>query len=285
MREIRIGTRGSLLAEAQAQIIADEILKAWPDSHITLVKITTTGDKNMTPFSSDPAGIKGMFTLEIEQALANHEIDFAVHSLKDLPAHMNPSLPIVAYSCRADPRDALILNEQNHDGAIGSSSLRRRLQLERLYPERKILPIRGNITTRIKRLDSGEFGGLILAAAGLSRLGLSERITRIFTTDEILPAPGQGILACQGRLGDDYAYLACVNDSDSRDSALAERSFARALNSGCNVPAGAYAEVHNETLTLKGLYIHDGRFRRAEVSGKRTDAEAMGKKLAEEVMK
>ena len=281
MRIIRIGTRGSLLAVAQAQIIAAQISRTWPDIMTELVKITTTGDKNMSPFSSDPAGIKSMFTLELEQALMNHDIDFAVHSLKDVPANINPNLPIVAYSRRADPRDALVLNDDA--GALGSSSLRRRLQLERRYPDREIIPIRGNITTRLAKLDSGEFGGVVLAAAGLERLGLTHRIARIFQLSEIMPAPGQGILACQGRLDGEYEYLACVNDESSRDCAIAERSFSRALGAGCNVPIGAYAVTEGETLTLQGLFIDEKtrRFFRGEISGKRVDAEKLGQRLAE----
>ena len=284
MRIIRIGTRGSLLAVAQAQIIAAQISRTWPDIMTELVKITTTGDKNMSPFSSDPAGIKSLFTLELEQALINHDIDFAVHSLKDVPANINPELPIVAYSRRADPRDALVLNDDY--GALGSSSLRRRLQLERLYPGRKIIPIRGNITTRLAKLDSGEYGGLVLAAAGLERLGLTHRIAHIFQPSEIMPAPGQGILACQGRLDGEYEYLACVNDDSSRDCAIAERSFSRALGAGCNVPIGAHAVVDGETLTLRGLFIDERtrRFFRGEISGKRGDAEKLGQRLAEVIL-
>ena len=252
MRVLRIGTRGSLLALAQTKIIADTISDSWPDVKIEIVKITTTGDKNMSPFSSDPSGIKGMFTREIEQALLKHDIDIAVHSLKDLPANMNPELPIVAYSHRGDPRDALVMSKMESEIAtIGTSSIRRRLQAAKFYPEVKILPLRGNIDTRLKKLDSGKYSALIMSAAGLQRLGLAHRITRIFSPEEIMPAPGQGILACQGRIGGEYDYLECVNDSESKDSALAERTFSRALNAACNVPIGAYAEIDGETLTLK----------------------------------
>ena len=286
MRTIRIGTRGSLLALAQTKIISDAIKRTWPDVNIDIVKITTTGDKNMSPFSSDPMGIKSMFTLELEHALMNREIDFAVHSLKDMPANINPALPIVAYSKRADPRDALVLTQNSTSlGEFGSSSLRRRLQLERLYPDAKIIPIRGNITTRLKRLDDGEYSGLVLAVSGLERLGLSHRISRVFSPDEIMPAPGQGILACQGRADSNYDYLACVNDSESRDSALAERAFSRALNAGCNVPAGALAEIDGENITLKGLYAGGGTLRRACLYGSRADAEILGQKLAEVLTK
>ena len=287
MRDIRIGTRGSKLAIAQAEIIADEILRTHPETHIDIVKIKTRGDLNMSLFSSDPAGIKGMFTLELEEALMRHEIDFAVHSLKDLPANMNPDLPVIAYSKRGDPRDALVISSNaSNTGAIGSSSLRRRLQLAKLYPEREILPLRGNVNTRLSRLDSGDFWGLVLAVSGLSRLGQAHRITRIFSPDEVMPAPGQGILACQGRRDEDYSYLDGVNDFDSQDSALAERAFSRALNAGCNVPLGAYAELHGDTMTLKGVYVDDeGVFRRGEISGLRGEAQELGQRLAEVIMR
>ena len=278
MIEIKIGTRSSPLALAQTKIIADEIMHSWPDVQIKVVGIRTSGDKHLLPFSSDPYGIKGMFTLEIEQELREGKIDFAVHSLKDLPAETNPQLPIIAYSRRASPFDALVGGGE----VIGSSSLRRRLQLERLYPDRKIIPVRGNINTRLKRLDDGEYSGLVLAVSGLERLGLGGRIARVFSPDEILPAPGQGILACQGRAGGDYGYLSCVNNECSRDCALAERSFARALGAGCSVPVGAYAVVHGDMLTLRGLYIEETtrEFRRGELTGRRCDAERIGQELA-----
>ena len=277
MRKIRIGTRGSLLAVAQARVIADGILRANGGLAVDIITITTTGDKNMAPFSSDPAGIKGMFTREIEQALIEHEIDFAVHSLKDLPAVINPEVPVVAWSKRADPRDVLL----GKPGVIGSSSLRRRLQLAKIFPEAEIIPLRGNITTRLRKLNDGEFDGLVLAAAGLERIGEAWRVSRFFSVDEVMPAPGQGILACQGRAGEDYGYLECVNDVNSRDCALAERSFSRAIGGGCNIPLGAYAEVSGGTLTVKGLFVDGGKFLRGEVAGARSDAEALGERLAE----
>ena len=282
--KIKIGTRASPLALAQTEIIAREILKFYPDFEISIIKIKTSGDKNMSPFSSDPTGIKGMFTLELEKALLNHEIDFAVHSLKDLPANINKTLPIVAYSKREDPRDALVIRD-NKLKIIGSSSLRRRLQLEKIFPEKKIIPIRGNINTRLKKLDGGEFDALVLAAAGLKRLGLENRISKIFEVDEILPAPGQGILACQGRTDENYFYLEHVNDSKSKICAIAERSFSRALNAGCNVPVGAFANIKGETLTLRGLYIDENtkKFYRGELSSNINDAATIGENLAKEI--
>lgn len=280
MSGINIGTRSSPLALAQARIIADEIMSSQPNIKINIIGMKTSGDKHILPFSDNSSGLKGMFTLEIEQALLEGKIDFAVHSLKDLPAEVNSVLPVIAYSHRANPFDALVGGGE----VIGSSSLRRRLQLERLYPDKRILPIRGNINTRLKRLDEGEFSGLVLAASGLERLGLQGRISRVFTPDEILPAPGQGILACQGRSGEDYSYLSCVNDECSRDCALAERSFARALGAGCNVPVGAYAVIDGEMLTLRGLYVDCGKFRKGELSGRRQEAEEIGQRLAEVIM-
>lgn len=287
MLKIKIGTRSSPLALAQTKIISDGILKFYPDAEISIIKIKTSGDKNMAPFSSDPQGIKGMFTLELEKALLNHEIDFAVHSLKDLPANVNKNLPVVAYSKRADPRDALVRSRKEEVGSrkffIGSSSLRRRLQLEKIFPEKKIIPVRGNINTRLKRLDDGEFYGLVLAAAGLERLGLTDRIKKFFSVDEILPAPGQGILACQGRAGEDYFYLDCVNDKDSKFCAIAERNFARALNAGCNVPVGAYARIEGGKIFLTGLYIDEktGKFYKNILSDDIKNADILGINLAE----
>lgn len=235
----------------------------------------------MTPFSSDPQGIKGMFTQEIESALRSGEIDIAVHSLKDLPVNMSPDLPIVAYSRRGNPFDALVGTGCD---VIGSSSLRRRLQVSRLYPSARVVSVRGNVGTRLRKLDAGELGvnsGLVLAACGLERLGMAGRISRVFTADEIMPSPGQGIIACQGKIDGNYSWLSCVNDSDSMDCAIAERSFSRCLGAGCNIPAGAYAEVDGDILTLRGLFIDDtGNFRRGVLSGRHEEAEYIGVKLA-----
>ena len=279
---IRIGTRPSPLALAQVKIIADGIKHSRPDAEIITVPIKTAGDKDMRAFSADFQGIKGMFTREIEEGLLSGEIDIAVHSLKDLPVNMNPDLPIVAYSKRGNPFDALLTNGGGN--VIGSSSLRRRLQIERLYPEKRVIPVRGNIGTRLRKLDDGEISGLVLAVCGLERLGLSRRIARIFTPEEIMPSPCQGIIACQGIAGKSYAWLSCVDDDDSRDCAEAERSFSRCIGSGCNVPAGAFAEVDGDMITLRGLYIDGGKFLRGKISGKRREAQILGQRLAEMIL-
>lgn len=273
---IRIGTRSSHLALSQVRVIADEILSTWPDAEIIPVPIRTSGDRNLSPFTSDPKGIKGMFTREIEQALRRGEIDIAVHSLKDLPVNVSPDLPIIAYSRRGCPFDVLV----GSGHVIGTSSSRRKAQLSALYPEAEILPVRGNIGTRLRKLEAGEYTGLVLACAGLERLGLTHMITRTFTADEVMPSPGQGILACQGRAGEDYGYLSCVNDEASRDCGIAERSFAREIGAACNIPAGAYAEIEGDILTLRGIYAVGGEIRRGELSGSRYDAESIGVRLA-----
>ena len=350
MLKIKIGTRGSPLALAQTKIISDEIQLSWPDAEIIVVPIRTSGDKNLSPFSKS-SNNKGMFTFEIEQALINHEIDIAVHSLKDLPVNINENLPIKAYSKRGNPFDALVtsLSLARHlplergdlavplvgrwlkagrvasplegkratcgegvavpftgrcpkggrvasplegkiatcgEGVIiGSSSLRRKLQLEKLYPDSKIIPVRGNVNTRISKLDSGEFDGIVLACAGLERMNLENRITKIFNEDEIMPAPGQGVLVCQGRRNENYFYLESVNDEDTELCAKAERSFAKALNAGCNVPVGAYAKILDEKLILKGLYIDEEskKFYRGKISGDKYNAGLLGEKLAKEI--
>lgn len=284
-RKIRVGGRGSALAVAQCRIVMEAIAAAHPELELELVTIRTTGDVNMKPFAelTDPAGIKGLFTLELERALLEGEVDLAVHSLKDVPMVLNPSLPLVAFSRREDPRDALIVG--SGEGPIGCSSARRRLQLADLFPGRTVEPVRGNVATRLRKLDEGQFSMLVLAASGLKRLGLEGRIARFFSTEEMLPAAGQGILACQGRSGEDYGYLDAVNDRDSEDRARAERGFVAALGGGCALPVAAHAVLAGDELTLTGLYMDEGRGirHRGTLTGPRTEAEELGRKLAQEL--
>lgn len=295
MRRVRVGSRKSPLAVAQTRLVMEAVRARHPDLEIELVTIQTTGDVNMKPFSeaSDPFGIKGLFTQELEEALLRGEIDFAVHSLKDLPMRQDERLPLVALSCRGDPRDALLLPRDpegravpDGGGAIGCSSARRRLQLAELFPGRAVEPVRGNIQTRLRKLDDREekrFSMLVLAAAGLRRLGLDGRIDRVFSPEEMIPAAGQGILACQGRAGEDYDYLDVVRDRDAEDCARAERSFAAALGGGCALPVAAYAVVEGEALNLTGFYANEaaGSRRRGTLSGPRSDAEGLGRALAD----
>lgn len=287
-RVIRFGSRKSALAVAQTRILMDAVAAAHPELEVELVTMTTTGDVNMKPFSeaSDKFGIKGLFTQELEEALKSGEIDVAVHSLKDVPMYANEELPIVAYSARGDARDALVLpdgvKEIDEKLPLGCSSARRRLQLAKLFPGMRVEPVRGNVNTRLRKLDEGQFSALVLAAAGLQRVGLGERISRYFTTDEMIPAPGQGILACQGRAGESYEYLDAVRCEAAACCARAERGFSAELGGGCTSPVGAYAEIADGKMTLRGFYADEaeGVYIKRSVSGLHEEAEKMARGLA-----
>ena len=287
-RVIRFGSRKSALALAQTRLVMAAVEAADPEIKAELVPMTTTGDVNMKPFSeaSDKFGIKGLFTQELEEALRSGEIDVAVHSLKDVPMYPNDELPIVAYSKREDARDALVLPEGAAEISdalpLGCSSARRRLQLAKLFPGMRVEPVRGNVNTRLRKLDEGQFSALVLAAAGLIRIGLDGRITRYFSTDEIIPAPGQGIMACQGRAGESYDYLDAVRCEAAACCARAERGFSAELGGGCTAPVGAYAEIIGGELTLHGFYADEaeGIYREGRACGRPEDAEELARGLA-----
>ena len=287
-RVIRFGSRKSALAVAQTRILMDAVAAAHPELEVELVTMTTTGDVNMKPFSeaSDKFGIKGLFTQELEEALKSGEIDVAVHSLKDVPMYPNDELPIGAYSKRGDARDALVLpdgvKEIDENLPLGCSSARRRIQLAKLFPKLRVEPVRGNVNTRLRKLDEGQFSALVLAAAGLQRVGLGERISRYFTTDEMIPAPGQGILACQGRAGESYEYLDAVRCEAAACCARAERGFSAELGGGCTAPVGAYAEIIDGELTLHGFYADEaeGIYREGRACGRPENAEELARGLA-----
>lgn len=287
-RVIRFGSRRSALAVAQTRILMDAVAAAHPELEVELVTMTTTGDVNMKPFSeaSDKFGIKGLFTQELEEALKSGEIDVAVHSLKDVPMYANEELPIVAYSARGDARDALVLpdgvKEIDENLPLGCSSARRRIQLAKLFPQLRVEPVRGNVNTRLRKLDEGQFSALVLAAVGLQRVGLGERISRYFTTDEMIPAPGQGILACQGRAGESYEYLDAVRCEAAACCARAERGFSAELGGGCTAPVGAYAEIIDGELTLHGFYADEaeGIYREGRACGRPENAEELARGLA-----
>lgn len=295
-RKIRIGSRASALAIAQSNLVIEAITSAHPEIEAELIIMQTTGDVNMKPFAdiTDPSGIKGLFTLELENALLNGDIDLAIHSLKDVPMKLNEKLPIVAYSKRADPRDALIINKFNKNNIIGCSSLRRRLQLAKIFPDKKVVAVRGNIQTRLKKLEAGEFDMLVLAAAGLERLNMGEKISRYLSVEEMIPSAGQGVLACQGRSdglkSGEYYYLDVINDKNSADCATAERAFASTLGGGCTQPVAAHAIIKDDNkLELTGLYIEmrsngENIYHKKILSGLRDDAETIGHKLAAQIM-
>ena len=288
--KIRIGSRDSALAVIQSRMVMRAIAEAEPRAELELVTMKTTGDRILDQ-TLDQVGGKGLFVKELDQALRDGRADFTVHSLKDMPMELPEDLPLAALSERADARDVLVLplgaDRLDETKPIGCSSARRRLQLQRLYPNMQVAPVRGNVQTRLAKLDTGEFSALVLAAAGLKRLGLENRISRYFTTDEMLPAAGQGILAVQTRRGMDADCLRTFHNANAACCALAERAFVRALGGGCSSPVAAYAEVVNDTLTLTGLYVSEDEsvVRKGACSGRKTDAEALGCALAAQLGK
>ena len=288
--KIKIGSRESALAVIQSRMVMDAIARTVPEAELELVTMKTTGDRILDK-TLDQIGGKGLFVKELDQALRDGRADFTVHSLKDMPMEVPEDLPLAAFSKRADPRDALVLpegvTELDPSKPIGCSSRRRQLQLKALFPQMDVKPVRGNVQTRLKKLQDGEFSALVLAAAGLKRLGLEDRISRYFSPEEMLPAAGQGILAVQTRQGVDTACLAGVHDPDAACCALAERAFVRALDGGCSSPVAAYAVVEGETLTLTGLYVSPDEtvVRKDSLSGPRTAAETLGETLADKLKK
>jgi hydroxymethylbilane synthase len=284
-RKVRIGSRESKLAVIQSEMIMDLIRQAHPEIRLELVTMKTTGDIILDR-SLDKVGGKGLFVKELDQALRDHRIDIAVHSLKDMPMETPEDLPLLAFSKREDPRDVLVLPE-GADGTrfgkpIGSSSARRNLQLGRLFDDPQTASVRGNVLTRLSKLDRGDYSALVLAYAGLKRLGLEGRISRVFDPADMIPAAGQGIMAVQGRAGENYDYLDCVNDKNSEIEALTERAFVRELDGGCSSPIAAFAQAGNEEVKLIGLYYREEEddYITGEISGRHQDGEALGRKLA-----
>lgn len=287
MKTIRVGSRESRLAVIQSNMVIDAIQAAHPEYHIELVTMKTTGDKILDR-TLDKIGGKGLFVKELDMALLDGRVDITVHSSKDLPMEVDPRLPLVAFSRRADPRDVLVLPEGKTtldlSKPIGCSSLRRQLQLKSIFPQAHIQPIRGNVLTRLDKLDQGHYCALVLAAAGLTRLGLEHRISRYFSTEEILPSAGQAILVVQARAGEDVSFLIGFSDPDSRDCLMAERAFVRTLGGGCSSPVAAYATVEGDTINLRGMYVSSENALYFEsISGQRNQGERLGATLAQEM--
>ena len=285
--KLRVGSRESRLAVAQSELVMAEIARAHPDVQLELVTMKTTGDIILDR-TLDKIGGKGLFVQELEAALRAGRVDLAVHSCKDLPMDLPEDLPLAAFSRREDPRDALVLplgaDALDPDRPIGCSSARRRLQLQRLFPGVEVRPVRGNVQTRLRKLDEGGYGALILAAAGMKRLGLERRISRYFEPEELLPAAGQGILAVQCRADMDRAVFDCLRDRESEICALAERAFVQALDGGCSSPIAAYARMEGDNVTVTGMYV-DGteRFRKGAASGPAGEGEALARALAKKL--
>ena len=291
MQQFRIGTRESKLAVVQAEMVQNYIREHTTGIEPVLVTMKTTGDKILDK-RLDQIGGKGLFVKELDQALLEGRSDLSVHSLKDVPMEVSGELPLLGYSRREDPRDVLVypqgVDHLDSKLPLGCSSKRRTLQLQALFPGVEVKSVRGNVQTRLKKLDDGEYSGLILAAAGLKRLGLENRISRYFTVEEMIPAAGQGILALQGRKGMDYRLLKGFLDEEARAQAVCERAFTRTLNGGCSAPVAAYA-TFNEAgqLELSGLYCEEDRtdYITDSITGGMDQAERLGEELAERMKK
>jgi hydroxymethylbilane synthase len=300
METLRLGTRGSQLALYQANATKD-LLKARADVDCEIVVIKTSGDR-LSEAKLSSIGGKRLFVKEIEDALLEGDIDIAVHSSKDMPAVLPDGLEIGAVLHREDPADAIVLRAPapsvesiedvvaslGQSPRIGTSSVRRIAQLIRLFPGGRFLPIRGNLDTRLRKLDSGEFDAIVLAAAGLRRLQQGGRISATLPIAACVPAPGQGIIAIEMR-GDAVRVretLTRINDAEAAMALEAERSVVRALGGGCQMPIGAHAAIAGMSMQLTGVVISlDGaRAVRAEVAGAAADADELGSMLGERLL-
>lgn len=283
MERVIVGSRESRLAIMQAEIIINQLLVREPKLVIerrTFPESIETANLQ----SMEVATSKEVFVKDLEQALSEGIIDLAVYSLKDMPLEVPEELPIVALTEREDARDVLLLREgvllENdlHGLVIGTSSLRRKRQMEALYKSVKIKELTGSIISRINKMDEGEYDGIILAAAGVKRAGFESRIVRYFTEEEIVPAAGQGILAVQARRGFDDLLLKQIDQEESRIAAMAERAYVRELGGECHAATGAYACLKNNKLYLTGMYYEkkSGKCYKESVIGYKNEAEKLG---------
>ena len=281
------------MALAQAEWVQRELCRLNPGLQVELLVVKTTGDR-VQDVPLPQVGAKGLFTKEIEEALLEGRAHLAVHSLKDLPADLPEGLTLAALTERADPRDVLVCREAPGladlppGAVVGTSSLRRSAQLLHCRPDLRCEPIRGNVETRLAKLASGAFDAVVLAAAGLLRLGLAERITQWLPTEVSLPAAGQGIIAIEARATDEATLrlLQSINCPDSRVCALAERTALRRLGGGCQTPIGLLARVEQGQCSLEGVLLHSSGnpCYRASARGPVSDAEALGQRVAEELL-
>ncbi len=283
-----LGSRASALAMAQTQLVIDFLREKYPERPVTMLAMKTTGDRILDR-KLDEIGGKGLFVKELDAALLEGRTHYSVHSLKDVPMELPEGLPLVCCSRREDPRDALVLpagaREIDFSRPIGTSSPRRLVQLRTLFPGAKFESVRGNLQTRLRKLDEGQFGALVLAAAGLKRMGLQDRISRLFGVDEMIPAAGQGILAVQGTLRSEPELFEGFADPDSMVSARAERAFVRRLQGSCASPIAACALREGDAFTLRGLYWHDatGKYYTARARLTAEDAVQAAEAMADEL--
>ncbi|HMC74472.1 MAG TPA: hydroxymethylbilane synthase [Terriglobales bacterium] len=289
MAHLRIGSRGSQLALWQANHISALLRERGHQVEIEIIK--TTGDK-ITDVALAKVGTKGMFTKEIEEALAAGRVDLAVHSLKDLPTEIPPDFEIAAITQRENPRDVLVskkhasIKELPQRARVGTSSLRRQAQLKALRPDLEIYPLRGNVDTRLRKLEAGDYEAIILAAAGVNRLGLTALVKQIIPAEIMCPAAGQGALGIEIRKGDEAIrqHLCFLDDSAARQTTTAERALLNKLGGGCQVPIGAFAELRAREIHLEGVVAHpDGSLVLRE-SRDGNDPELLGNEVGESLL-
>ena len=293
MKTLRLGTRKSQLALWQAHFVRDALQRHHSGLHVELITMTTEGDRILDRSLAQVGG-KGLFIKELEQGLLENRIDFAVHSLKDVTATLPPGLHLASVCEREDPRDGFIssryatLASLPHGARVGTSSLRRQCQLREAFPQLEIATLRGNVNTRLAKLDAGEFDAIILAVAGLKRLGMESRIRERLDPAISLPAVGQGAVCIECRQNDaaTNGLLAPLNHRATQLCVTAERAMNAHLEGGCQVPIGGFAELHGDSLYLRGLVGEpDGsRLLRADIRGPVTQAEQLGAQLAQNLL-
>lgn len=292
-KKVIIGSRKSKLALWQANYIAERLTGEYPELEVVIEKMVTTGDKILdVPLAK--IGGKGLFTKELEQAMLEQQIDLAVHSLKDMPTQLPEGLTLAAITHRVDAGDALVSKDYDSldalpQGAkVGTSSLRRKAQLLQYRPDLSIHDLRGNVDTRLRKLDEGEFDAIVLAAAGLKRLGWEARISEILPPAICLPAVGQGALAIEARAEDTeiLELLSFLNDENTRWAAEAERAYLHKVEGGCQIPIGVYGQVEGTTLKLEAaiLSVDGSRQVRKTISGSVLEAAKLGEGLAEDML-
>ena len=293
LKKIRIATRQSALALWQAEHVAARLRAAHPELAVELVPMTTRGDQIADrPLAA--IGGKGLFLKELEVAMLEHRADIAVHSFKDVPVELEPGFAIGAVLERADAADAFVsvrfarLDTLPHGARVGTSSLRRQAQLRALRPDLELIDLRGNVNTRLAKLDAGDYDAIVLACAGLDRLGLSARITSRLQAPEWLPAAAQGAIAVEIRAGDTRAteLLAALHDADTARCVTAERTLTRRLEGSCQVPIAAYCVETERGLHLEGLVgdAASGQLIRARGDGARAAPETLGRQVAEQLL-
>lgn len=290
--KIIIGSRGSILAMAQTELVVKMLKEKFPEMDFEIKVIVTTGDKDMrTNWGDKNVSLKSFFTKEIEKELLEKDIDLAVHSMKDMPAVSPDGLICGAIPIREDNRDVFVsksgkkLLELPENPIIGTSSLRRAVMVKDMRPDAEIKPIRGNIHTRLKKLEEENFDGIVLAAAGLIRVGLQDKITQFFTKDEIMPAPAQGALCVQCREDDKeiLEILEKIADKNTTEVVAVEREFSKIFDGGCHTPMGCAAEIIGDEIVIKGIYYSGEKLYRGTHRGKREKGIVLADELAEKI--